>query len=365
MAETTYEIMHGNRLVASVTAQGYCRIFLPQFLPFHLYLEERGDVDTLVNNVTNFQFWCATRVLTLDRQFAKEILGSIGAVQAVTDRERAQIALSYRCVCLTDIYWVRMQGEDITFEETNLYDNHLSNAFVDVSLRGKQFTVQNRELAQDLSTSGHFPKAWLRTETGFVLLKDGGREAVRKEVLASEVCQCFSCEQTAYRLKMYDGEEVSASDIMTSKKYGIVSREAFEIYARNHDLDALEYILELDGYSYYMMNILDYLVGNTDRHWGNWGFLVDNESNRPLRLHPLMDLNQSFRAYDTIEGANCQTVLPRRMTQQEAAAEAVRQIGWNQIKEIDSAWFSEFPKEYRMLQRRYDFLREIHAGTKR
>lgn len=22
---------------------------------------------------------------------------------------------------------------------------------------------------------------------------------------------------------------------------------------------------------YYMMNIVDYLVGNTDRHWGNWG----------------------------------------------------------------------------------------------
>ena len=25
-----------------------------------------------------------------------------------------------------------------------------------------------------------------------------------------------------------------------------------------------------------MMNILDYLVGNTDRHWENWGLLVDN-----------------------------------------------------------------------------------------
>ena len=27
-----------------------------------------------------------------------------------------------------------------------------------------------------------------------------------------------------------------------------------------------------------MMNILDYLVGNTDRHWENWGLLVDNET---------------------------------------------------------------------------------------
>ena len=40
-----------------------------------------------------------------------------------------------------------------------------------------------------------------------------------------------------------------------------------------------------------MMNILDYLVGNTDRHWENWGLLVDNETNRPIRLHDLMDFN--------------------------------------------------------------------------
>ena len=36
-------------------------------------------------------------------------------------------------------------------------------------------------------------------------------------------------------------------------------------------------ILELDAHGYYMMNILDYLVGNTDRHWENWGLLVDKD----------------------------------------------------------------------------------------
>ena len=65
---------------------------------------------------------------------------------------------------------------------------------------------------------------------------------------------------------------------MTSRQYSIVSREAFEIYAVNQGINPAAYILELDSHSYYMMNILDYLVGNTDRHWGNWGFLVDNET---------------------------------------------------------------------------------------
>lgn len=84
-------------------------------LPYNLYFEESDDIDTRVNNITNFYFWCATRVLTLDRKYAKEILNSIGVLQAITDRERAQIALTYRCASLTDVFWVRKKGEKCYF----------------------------------------------------------------------------------------------------------------------------------------------------------------------------------------------------------------------------------------------------------
>ena len=80
-----------------------------------------------------------------------------------------------------------------------------------------------------------------------------------------------------------------------------------------------ESILKLDAYNYYMMNIIDYLTGNTDRHWGNWGVLVDNENNKALCLHKLMDFNQAFHAYDTMEGANALSLFRAGVTQQEAA----------------------------------------------
>lgn len=352
-----YEIMHGERMVAQIDTHGHCRIYDEKFMPYNLYLDSQDeDIDTLVNNVNNFNYWCASRVLTLDRQYAKEILSNIGASQAVTDRDRANLALSYRCVSLTDIYWVRNKGEEISFEDINLYDNHMDNTFVDISLRGKQIRVQNYQLAQDLSTGGCFPKAWVRMESGFQLLKDGGADAVEREVLASRICQCFQCRQVVYTEGYYDGEKVSVSDIMTSKRYSIVSREMFEVYAVNHDIDPLGFILKLDGYSYYMMNILDYLTGNTDRHWGNWGLFIDNQNHEPVGLHALMDFNQAFRAYDTIEGARCQTVLPDVMTQREAAVEAVEKIGLNQISEIDAAWFEGREMEYEMLMKRMEVL---------
>lgn len=181
MEKIKYEIMHMERKAASIDLGGHCCIYDRRFMPYNLYLEEtETDIDILVNNVANFYYWCATRVLTLDRQYAKEILNSIGALQAVTDRERAQIALSYHCLTLTDVYWVRQVGETVSFSEINLYQHHLDNAFINVALRGRQMTVQNKELAKDLSTNGCFPKAWLRAENGFILLKGGSREAVEQ-----------------------------------------------------------------------------------------------------------------------------------------------------------------------------------------
>lgn len=68
----TYQIMHGDRLTASVDTKGRCRIYEPGFLPFSLYLEEEeADFDILFNNLADFYFWCASRVLTLDRVYAE------------------------------------------------------------------------------------------------------------------------------------------------------------------------------------------------------------------------------------------------------------------------------------------------------
>ena len=131
--------------------------------------------------------------------------------------------------------------------------------------------------------------------------------------------------------------------------------EYFEVYAANHGIDGVAYILQLDGYSYYMMNIVDYLIGNTDRHWGNWGLLIDNATNQPIRLYDLMDFNKAFEAYDTPEGAKCLTT-PVKMTQKEAAVEAVKKIGLNQIKEVERKYFTDAAR-WEMFEKRLALLK--------
>ena len=40
-------------------------------------------------------------------------MNSIGAKQAVTDRDRAMIAIPYHCLSLTDVYWVKLDREAV------------------------------------------------------------------------------------------------------------------------------------------------------------------------------------------------------------------------------------------------------------
>ncbi len=77
-----------------------------------------------------------------------------------------------------------------------------------------------------------------------------------------------------------------------------------------------------------------------------------------MKLHKLMDFNRAFYSYDTLDGANCQTVFGEKMTQKEAAVQAVKKIGLNQISEIER-YFGLLPEYKGMFERRYGLLREL------
>lgn len=363
-----YYIMHKDRRVATIREDGTCTVYYPSFMPYNLYFEidTDNDIDVRVNNLNNFYYWCASRVLTLDRKYAKEILNSIGANQATTDKERAMIAISYHGLSLNDVYWIKSRNENVSFSQISLYRHSLSNAFVDVSLRGKQLTAQNAELisqedaAGNIGTLGVAPKAWIRENGSFWLLKDGDIRDVDAELLASKIARCFNLNQVVYEASEYDGEKVSKSKLITSEETSIVSIEYIDIYCQNTNKNRTEFVLKKDSYSYYMMNIIDYLVGNTDRHWGNWGFCVDNNNNKLQGLYSLMDFNKSFLSYDDIDGARCQTT-DKNISQREAAIEAVKKIGLNQIAEVSGEWFED-DKIRDMFFSRLDLLQIAEKG---
>lgn len=351
-----YEIMHADLCAAALDTVGCCIVHHPAFMPFGLRLEEGKEFDTCIENINRFYHWCASRILTPDRQNAKAMLNSVGMTQSVTDRDRARNALQYRCFSMKDVFWIREKGERISFADVNLFQNNLETSCVDIALSGNQYAIPCMDLARDLSTDGCCAKAWRYDGKHFELIKGGNDDAVKRELLASRICRCFDVDQVFYEANVIDGKRVTVSKGFTSLQYGLADmREVFRWMSGDEE-KVKAFILDLDTRNYFMMNIVDYLVGNTDRHLGNWGVLVDNSTNRPLRLHDLMDFNQAFHAYDTLEGAECQTLFGEFRTQKEAALQAVEKIGLNQIESIPSSAFAQLPQYEEMFGRRLDLL---------
>lgn len=359
------QVMHGEDKIVTICRNGTCVIHNSLMLPYNLYLEEAGDlssIDVRMQNLDNFYYWCATRTIPRNRKYAKEILNSVNASHDETDRSRAVTALAHNCLSLTDIYWTKALYQKNSFEEINLYENYKENRYINTALNGQQVSIESPYLiASTLATQGCFPKAWIETKGQLYLIKGGDTEAVDKELLASKIAACFKVNQVAYELGVYEKQKVSVCKLISSIEKSIVSMEYFLLYLQNRELNPADYVLGLDAYSYYMMNIVDYLVGNTDRHWGNWGVLVDNTTNQPIRLHDLMDFNRSFEAYDSIEGANCLTTYlleNRKQTQKEAAVEVVKKVGLNQIADIEEEWFAD-EQIKKMFFERLDILQRI------
>ena len=96
-----FDIMNINRRVVRIHEDGKCKIYYPTFMPYNLYLEESDDFHSRVNNLNNFYYWCSSRVLTLDRKYAKEILRTIGANQAEPIKKSSILSTSF---CLFAIF---------------------------------------------------------------------------------------------------------------------------------------------------------------------------------------------------------------------------------------------------------------------
>lgn len=265
---------------------GKAIIYDYSLMPFDIYLEDNDKYADRQNNITVFNWWCAHRILSLDREHAKAILNACGLKQAITDKDKADIALEYKCLSLKDFYWVKKKTDTSKWNDINLFDNSLSNAVVNIALKGESLSVTNRYLIDsDLATDGLFPKAWYRKGTNFYLYKGDKNESVDKEVRASKILQQLGFKVLNYEKTIYDKTTVAVSKCFTSKNIGYVTAGDM---IQNYDIDT-------SYYEYDIMNLCDYLVGNSDRHQDNWGYIF-NDKREIIGFAPIFDFNHAFEA---------------------------------------------------------------------
>lgn len=323
-----YTIMWKDIPVFSISKkQGLVTIHNKDLLPFDIFLEEDEDFDTQVNNKVNFNSWAASRILNLDRTYAHEILNHFNLSQKLTDADKAQIAIQTRCVSLNDNFWLKESDENISWDQINLFDNTLSNTVFDIALFGSSPTITNISLVNpDIATDGTAPKAWLRKDNSFLLLKGnkGNSDNVIREVEASEILRDLGLSPVIYWKDTYKEEPVSVCKCFTDKDTSFVRAEWFNIWCMNQDKDISDYIYTYKE-QFNKMVLADFLIGNSDEHSQNWGFLyhLDNKQFIIDRINPHMDFDHAFTALPTDKSLP-NLFLNQHISQMEAAMDIIK-----------------------------------------
>ena len=292
--------MMKNTKVLETNKDGSIMIYEEKLLPFSLQKEDLTYEDFFFN-------WLSVRPLSIGRTNAKAILNNAGIPQ-----NSLTIARICHGMNLSDCYWVKEREEDTSWDKDNLYDHDMDPLYADTALTGKLHHLSKDKFhTPELTAQGVSAKCWIKENDGIYLYKVG-----RKELPASEILDVLGIDHVHYekaeqlkeylskdRIKKIEdvGEIIVRSKLITNKQQGIIPFEEFAVWCANQEIDdEYEEAKRRDEKSYYEMQIADYILNNSDRHVGNWGFYFDVEENKLQGMYPLMDHDHSFDEEETL-----------------------------------------------------------------
>lgn len=252
--------------------------------------------------------WLKHRSIPSNRAYVRNFLSKCG----LNLNRPLNIIKVSKGLSLNDCYWIVEEGFDGTFDKYNLYENHLSRVLANIAFTGYGSSIRSSLASSpEFTTNGMLPKCWRRINGKIYLFKGGtfgasntGMEPY-SEFYASQVAKALGINAIPYNLSKWKGELCSVCELFTSKDYSFVpvgrivktgGKSAVKAFYENL---GEEYVNALND-----MFVFDALICNTDRHYGNFGFLVNNKTNKIESPAPLFDHGNSlfnFAGRDDLE----------------------------------------------------------------
>ncbi|MBQ9765374.1 MAG: XRE family transcriptional regulator [Lachnospiraceae bacterium] len=266
--------------------------------------------------------WLKHRTIPKNRAYVHNFLSKCG----LSINRPMNIIKVSKGLSLNDCYWVVEEGFEGTFEKYNLYDNRFSQILALIAFTGYGSSIRT-SLAScpEFTTNGMLPKCWRRSDGVIKLYKGGTSGAANtgkepySEYYAAQIAKVLGVNAISYSLTKWDGEICSTCELFTSKDYSympvgrIVTTGGMKAVREYYESLGAEYVEALND-----MLVFDAIICNTDRHFGNFGFLVDNKTNKIAAPAPLFDHGNSlfnYAIYDDLESseafeAYAKTLLP-------------------------------------------------------
>lgn len=244
--------------------------------------------------------WIENRKASKHNAHLKQIMADCGC-----DKTEGFIKITH-AASINDTFWIKAENENVSWEQISFYRNPFDETISKLAFEGMGlYGIKMSETSPELSTDGSFRKCWMRDDDGQIFLYKRGSDGARNaglepycEVMAAEVAQkLLGKDAIPYELVHLHGELASKCPLFTDEKYGYVPISRFPI---NHSSPEamMQFYKDLDSETLFRkMIVLDSLTFNVDRHSGNHGVLVENDTQKPVRMAPVFDLNLSLLPY--------------------------------------------------------------------
>lgn len=264
--------------------------------------------------------WLERRVIPKNREFVDNILFKIGLSQQNT----MEIIKISKGLSLTDCYWIVEEDFNGTFKEYNLYENKFNTDLSLVALTGYgKVKKQDFISSPEFITNGMLKKSWRKDKDGNIYLYKGGTSGGSNtgkepysEFYASQIAKKLELDYVEYGLSKWKKTLCSTCKLFTSLEFSYVP--IYEFVNKMSLKKVGEYIKDLDEKfydSFVDMLLFDAIICNTDRHYGNFGFLVDNKTNKPVKFAPIFDNGLSLFNYAAdIDLENIEKYASRRLS---------------------------------------------------
>ena len=208
---------------------------------------------------------------------------------------------STKALGLNDCLWVKAEDSNLTWEDVSLYTNEFNDIVEKTAFGTGLKGLQLSSTSPEITASGSFEKCWKKEGGEIYIYKKGSSGFANaglepySEYYASQIAKYFDKRAVKYDLQNYKGSLVSKCRIFTSDKFGLVP---FYKYFPNEHIDmqkAFDYSKQ-KGFEdeFRNMIVFDSIIMNPDRHTGNFGFLIDNNTLEIVGFSPLYDYNYSL-----------------------------------------------------------------------
>ena len=236
--------------------------------------------------------WLRHRTVPKNRAYVNSLLAAMG----LSPNRQMDVIKASKGLSLNDCYWVVEEGFSGTFAKYNLYDNRFNRVLGLIAFTGYgSDQVSGMTSSPEFTTNGMLPKCW-RREGGIKLFKGGTEGASNtgnepySEFYAAEIAKLLGVNAIPYTLKLWKDRLCSVCDLFTSKELSFVPIGRI---VKTGGMKAVKAFYAQQGEEFTRalneMIIFDAVIFNTDRHYGNFGVLVDSKTNQIVAPAPLFD----------------------------------------------------------------------------